>query len=77
MIIAGILFLAGLLIGLSGGGYPAILTTSILATAAAFSTWLFRSELQVFSLFVWIGYMFALQSGFVLGGYLSVPADDD
>lgn len=77
MIIAGILFLAGLLIGLSGGGYRAILTTSIVVTVAVISAWLIRDELQIFSLFLWIGYLFALQSGFVLGGYLSVPKDDD
>lgn len=76
MIIAGILFMAGLLIGLRGGGYPAILTTSILATVAIFSLWLTHDEFQFFSLFIWIGYMFALQGGFVLGGYLSTPADD-
>ncbi|MGX5736186.1 hypothetical protein [Bosea thiooxidans] len=76
MIIAGILFLAGLLIGLSGGGYPAIVTTSFLATVAIFSAWLIRDELQFFSVFIWLGYLFALQSGFVLGGYLSVPKDD-
>ena len=76
MIIAGILFLAGLLIGLWGGGYPAILTTSILVTAVVFSAWLIRDELEVLSLLIWIGYLFALQSGFVLGGYLGIPADD-
>lgn len=75
MIIAGILFLAGLVIGL-WSGYPAILTVSILVTVAQFSTWIIRDELGVFSLPIWIGYLFALQSGFVLGGYLSVPADD-
>ena len=76
MIIAGILFLAGLLIGLRGGGYPAILTTSLLATVAIFSLWLVHDEFQFFSLFIWTGYMFALQGGFVLGGYLSTPADE-
>jgi len=76
MIIAGILFLAGLVIGL-WSGYPAILTTSILVTVAAFSTWLIRDELGFFSVLIWIGYLFALQSGFVLGGYLSVPPDED
>ncbi len=75
MIIAGILFLAGMLIGLSGG-YPAILLASAVVTAAVFSIWLIHGELDVFSLFIWIGYMFALQSGFVLGGYLGLPADD-
>ena len=75
MITAGILFLAGLVIGL-WSGYPAILTTSILVTVAAFSTWLIRGDLGLFSLLIWIGYLSALQSGFVLGGYLSVPADD-
>jgi hypothetical protein len=44
MIIAGILFLIGLLIGLSRG-YPAILLASAAVTLIAFPTWIIRGAL--------------------------------
>ncbi len=72
MIIAGILFLVGLLIGLSRG-YPAILLASAAVTLIAFPTWLIRGEFGLFVVLVWIGYLFALQAGFLLGGYLGLP----
>jgi hypothetical protein len=75
MIIAGILFLTGLLIGLSRG-YPAIIAASAAMTVIAFSTWLIRDELDLFRVLVWIGYLFALQAGFMLGGYLSLPENE-
>ena len=74
MIIAGILFLLGILIGLSYG-YPAIIVTSAALTAFFFPLWLIRGELGVFSVFVWVGFLFALQSGFLLGSYLATPED--
>jgi hypothetical protein len=76
MIIAGILFLVGLLIGLSRG-YPAILLASAAVTLIAFSTWIIRGELGLFVVLVWIGYLFALQAGFLLGGYLGLPDETD
>lgn len=75
MIIAGILFLIGLLIGLSRG-YPAILLASAATTLVAFSTWIIRGELGLFVVLVWIGYLFALQAGFLLGGYLGPPEEE-
>ena len=75
MIIAGILFLIGLLIGLSHG-YPAILLASTVVTFIIFPLWLFRGELSLFSILLWIGYLFALQSGFMLGSYLGLPDDE-
>ena len=74
MIIAGILFLIGFLIGLSHG-YPAIALASAIMTVAIFPLWLIRGELDLFSILVWIGYLFALQSGFMLGSYLGLPND--
>lgn len=78
MIIAAILFLLGLLIGLSYG-YPAILSASLVVTLFLFTVWIVRGEFGFFTVFVWIGYLFALQSGFLLGAYLATPdsADDD
>jgi len=76
MIIAGILFLAGLLIGLSRG-YPAIIAASAVVTLIAFPAWLIRDELDLFRVLVWIGYLFALQAGFMLGGYLSLPEGEE
>lgn len=72
MIIAGILFLVGLLIGLSRG-YPAILLASAAVTFIAFPAWIIRGEFGLFVVLVWIGYLFALQAGFLLGGYLALP----
>ena len=75
MIIAGILFLIGLMIGLSQG-YPAIILASVLLTFVIFPLWLIRGELAFLSILIWIGYLAALQSGFLLGGYLVLPDDD-
>jgi hypothetical protein len=72
MIIAGILFLVGLLIGLSHG-YPAIVLASAAITLIIFPTWIIRGEFGLFVVLVWIGYLFALQAGFLLGGYLGLP----
>jgi len=74
MIIAGILFLIGFLIGLSHG-YPAIVLASAIMTFVIFPLWLIRGELDLFSILVWIGYLFALQSGFMLGSYIGMPND--
>ncbi len=74
MIIAGILFLIGLLIGLSRG-YPAILLASAALTLIAFPTWIIRGEFGLFVMLVWIGYLFALQAGFLLGGYFALPEE--
>ncbi|MDX3809462.1 hypothetical protein ACXIUS_07000 [Bosea thiooxidans] len=76
MIIAGILFLLGILIGLSYG-YPAIVIASAALTVFFFPLWLIRGEFSFFSVFIWIGYLFALQSGFLLGGYFATPDDGD
>lgn len=76
MIIAAILFLLGILIGLSYG-YPAIIATSAAITLLFFPLWILRGEFGFFSLFVWIGYLFAVQSGFLLGGYLATREEDD
>ena len=75
MIIAGILFLMGLLIGLSYG-YPAIVLASVAVTLVIFPTWVIRGEFGLFVVLVWIGYLFALQAGFMLGSYLGLPDDD-
>ena len=75
MIIAGILFLIGQLIGLSQG-YPAIILASALLTFGLFPLWFARGELNLLSILVWIGYLAALQSGFLLGGYLGLPDDE-
>ncbi len=72
MIIAGILFLIGLLIGLSHG-YPAIVLASTAVTLIAFPTWIIRGEFGLFVVLVWIGYLFALQAGFLLGSYIALP----
>ncbi|WP_293808741.1 hypothetical protein [uncultured Bosea sp.] len=72
MIIAGILFLVGLLIGLSHG-YPAIILTSAAVTLTVFPLWIVRGEFGLFAVLVWIGYLFALQAGFLLGSYLGLP----
>ncbi|MBN9454504.1 MAG: hypothetical protein J0I42_21415 [Bosea sp.] len=75
MIIAGILFLIGLLIGLSHG-YPAIILASAAVTLVAFPTWVIRGEFGLFVVLVWIGYLFALQAGFMLGSYLGLSDEE-
>ncbi len=74
MIIAGILFLIGVLIGLSYN-FLAIIAASVAMTLAMATLWLMRGEFDFFNIFVWIGYLFALQSGFLVGGY--VRSEDD
>ena len=69
MIIAGILFLVGILIGLSYN-FLAIVAASLAMTLVMIPLWLVRDEFGFFSILVWIGYLFALQSGFLLGGYI-------
>ena len=69
MIIAGILFLVGILIGLSYN-FLAIIAASLAVTLVMIPLWLVRDEFGFFSILVWIGYLFALQSGFLLGGYI-------
>ncbi|MCO5093081.1 hypothetical protein [Bosea sp. (in: a-proteobacteria)] len=75
MVIAGILFPIGFLIGLNRG-YPAIVLASALVTLVVFPAWLIRGELGLFTILVWAGYLFALQAGFLLGGYCGLPAPD-
>lgn len=74
MIIAGILFLMGILIGLSYN-HLAIIAASLAMTLIMVPLWLTRGEFGWFSILVWIGYLFALQSGFLVGGY--VRTEDD
>jgi len=74
MIIAGILFLIGILIGLSYR-FMAILAASLAMTLVIVPLWLMRDELTFFSLFVWVGYLFALQSGYLVGGYVGTEDD--
>lgn len=76
MIIAGILFLIGLLIGLSHG-YPAIILASAAVTLVVFPAWIVRGEFGLFVVLVWIGYLFALQAGFMLGSYLGLPDEPE
>jgi hypothetical protein len=74
MIIAGILFLLGTLIGLSYN-HLAIIAASLAMTLIMLPLWVIRGEFGFFSILVWIGYLFALQSGFLVGGY--VRTEDD
>jgi hypothetical protein len=74
MIIAGILFLLGILIGLSYN-HLAIIAASLAMTLIMLPLWVIRGEFGFFSILVWIGYLFALQSGFLVGGY--VRTEDD
>lgn len=74
MIIAGILFIMGILIGLSYN-YLAIIPACLAMTVIMVSLWAVRGEFGLFSILVWIGYLFAIQSGFLVGGY--VRTDDD
>lgn len=70
MIIAAILILAGITIGLFYG-YGAVLLASALTTVGFFTLWIWLGEFGWFTILVWIGYLFALQSGFLLGSYLA------
>ena len=74
MIIAGILFLLGILIGLSYN-YLAIIVASLAMTLIMLPLWMIRGEFGFFSILVWIGYLFALQSGFLAGGYARTEDD--
>ncbi|KRE13501.1 hypothetical protein ASE63_18720 [Bosea sp. Root381] len=75
MIIAGILFLMGILIGLSFG-YAAIIAASITMTLIIIPLWLIRAEFGLITFLAWLGYLLALQSGFLVGGYVRTDADE-
>lgn len=75
MVVAAVLFLGGLIIGKHRGLLELIIVSAI-ATAALLVLWLARDELSRFSLAVWFGYMLALQSGFLVGGYMRTQEDD-
>lgn len=76
MIIALALFFAGIFLGLSYR--PASVMAASLATALTMLTlWGLRGEFGFFSLFVLVGYLLALQSGYLLGGYLGIGEGDD
>lgn len=74
MIIASILFLLGLLIGLSYN-FLAIGLASLAVTLIVIPLWAIRGELGLFTLLVWLGYLLALQSGFLVAGYLRTRDD--
>ena len=74
MIIAAILFITGLLIGLSYN-YLAIIAACLVMTLIMVPLSLVRDEFGVFSILVWIGYLFAIQSGFLVGGYVRTGGD--
>lgn len=74
MIIAAILFLIGILIGLTCN-FLAIIAASLAMTLVMVPLWLVRGEFGFFSILVWVGYLFALQSGFLVGGYVRTQDD--
>lgn len=74
MIIAATLFLIGILIGLTCN-FLAIIAASLAMTLVMVPLWLVRGEFGFFSILVWVGYLFALQSGFLVGGYVRTQDD--
>ncbi|WP_146056014.1 hypothetical protein [Bosea psychrotolerans] len=62
------------MIGLSYS-YIAILAASIVLAVAMVVLWLTLDSLTLFSIFVLIGYLAALQSGYLLGAYLGTKDD--
>lgn len=76
MLIALVLFFFGLLLGWSYRP-AAIVFASLATTATMLTLWGLRGELGFFSLFVVIGYLFALQGGYLLGSYLGIDDDAD
>ena len=76
MVIAGILFCVGMLVGLSYH-YVVIILVSILTVIAMSLLWLALGQFQAFSLLILLGYLFALQSGYLLAAYLRAGRDLD
>lgn len=74
MIVAALLFMIGTLIGWLYT-YLAIVAASVSMTLVIVPVWALRNELSWFSILVWFGYLCALQSGYLFGGFLH--ADDD
>ncbi|CAN7441408.1 hypothetical protein LJR009_003767 [Bosea sp. LjRoot9] len=62
------------MIGLSYS-YIAILAASAVLVVAMVLLWLILGSLTLFSIFVLIGYLAALQSGYLLGAYLGAKDD--
>lgn len=69
MIAAGILFLSGILIGLLGT-YLVLVMASLVATLVMISYCVMSGGLGLVSIPIWLGYLLALQSGFLVGGYV-------
>jgi hypothetical protein len=69
MTVAGILFLSGILIGLFGSSFG-LIAASLVTTLVMIVLWAMRGELGLFSILIGLGYLFALQSGFLVGGYV-------
>lgn len=74
MIIAFTLFVVGILCGWHFS-LIGVIAASIIVTAAALAMWIAIDALSAFSALVWVGYLFALQSGYLVGAYIG-PADD-
>jgi hypothetical protein len=74
MIITAILFSMGILIGLSYN-YLAIILACLAMTLVMVPLLLTRGEFGLVSILAWIGYLIAIQSGFLVGGYVRTQDD--
>lgn len=75
MIIAIVLFGIGIFLGFRYS-YAAVLSASVVTIVAMLGLWGWLGELKPFSALVLIGYLFALQSGYLAGAYIGTPDED-
>lgn len=74
MLIAGILFITGVLFGLNYN-FLFLIFASALIVFVVFVQWLAEDHLTYFNILILIGYLAALQSGYLVGSYLGMKGD--
>jgi hypothetical protein len=75
MVIALTTYFIGLLIGLYRGIYT-IIAASATVSVGSWTFWIVADHVSLSKIFVWFGYLLALQSGFLVGGYVRTYRDD-
>jgi hypothetical protein len=74
MVIAFTTFFIGLLIGLYRGIYT-IIAASIMVSVGSWTFWIIADHVSLSKTFVCFGYLLALHSGFLVGGYIRTYRD--
>lgn len=74
MIVTALLFAAGILMGLRLR-VSALVAASVVLSCGLFAAWWLRDEFDDLKGLVWLAWLTALQTGYVVGGYLGAGPD--